>query len=480
MSLRAQAVGGARWTTGATLAATIAQLLQYLILARILGPEQFGLMAMLTLVMGFSQIYSDVGINDAIIHRQDSDARTLSTLYWINLGVATMVTVIVVWLTPVIVWFFDELRLGELVWMIAPGIVLGALGRQFGVMARRELQFRSVAIAEIVAALAGLIAAISLGVLTRDVTALIYAFLLSTLVRSFGLALAGWRTWHPVPVFDARGIGPYLDFGFWNLSERSVNFVSGRLDQFIIGSVLGAQALGYYNLAWYLVVLPVSRINPVVTQVAFPVFARVQDDTARLRSGYLQVLRALGFVNFPILAGVAAVAGILMPLAFGNEWLPTIPVVQVLALVMLFRVVGNPSGSLLLATGNVRLSFKWNLFVALCQLPAILIAASYGGITGVALSLLLLQLLFLAPFYRIVVTRLIQPRLREYVGAIVPALAVSLAMGLLVYAASLAVQPTLPSLVVLIAAGAGMHVILCWCFLRSVSREMLSLVFSRQ
>lgn len=479
MSLKAQAVRGARWTTGATVVSTVAQLLQYLILARILGPEQFGLMAMLMLVTGFSQIFSDAGINDAIIHRQDSDASILSSLYWMNLAIATLVTIIVILSAPLIVWFFDDVRLGGLVWMIAPGIVLGALGRQFGVMARRELRFRGVAIVEIVAALTGLLSAVFLGILTRDVTALIYAFLLSNLVRSLGLVLSCWRTWHPGPTFDLRGIGRYVDFGVWNLAERSVNFVSGRLDQFIVGSVLGAQALGYYNLAWYLVVLPVSRINPVVTQVAFPVFARVQHDIERLRGGYLQVLRALGFVNFPILAGIASVAGLLLPIAFGDEWLPAIPVVQVLALVMLFRVTGNPSGSLLLATGNVRLSFKWNLAVALCQLPLIFIAATYSGITGVALSLLLLQLLLLAPFYRVVVATLIQPRLREYVGAIAPALIVSLAMGLTIYIASLAVPPTPPWLACLIAAGTAVQGVLYWRFLPDVSREMLSLVFGR-
>ncbi|XOV89741.1 MAG: MOP flippase family protein [Pseudomonadota bacterium] len=472
MDLKQQAVTGARWTTISTVVTTLLQLAQFVILARLLAPEAFGLMAILLVIVGFAQIFSDLGISDGIIHKQQTPDRVLSTLYWINLAAALVVVLLMVLATPLMIVIFSEPRLAPLLPWIALSVFVAAIGRQFQIVLQRELRFRPIALAEIAGAVMGITLAVLIAAQTGNAIALVYGHLAQATMRSLVLVALGSRTWHPRFELTGEGLADYLNFGFWQVSEQVVNFVAERVDQILIGALLGAQALGFYNLAYNLVVMPVSRINPVITRVAFPVFARLQQDQAQLRAGYLRLVNLLSLVNFPLLVGLAAVAGLLVPTLFGTAWQPAVPVLQLLALVMLFRSLGNPSGSLMLATGKVRMSFFWNLGVITAQVPIVWVTALAGGITGVALGLLLLQLVYFYPFYHLVLKRLIDCRLVEYLGAFVPLLIISLAMGLMVHGGlHLAGQalPGLPTSLVLalaVLSGALIQLGLCLLFAR--------------
>ena len=481
MSLKAQAVSGAKWSTVSTVVTTILQIVQYIVLARLLGPDQFGLMAMLTLVIGFSQIFADFGMSEAVIYRQEASAQVLSSLYWLNLIIAGSIMLLVIAATPLIVWTFQEPRLGGLVWMVALGILVSGAGKQFQVIAQKELRFRSLAVVEISAVSAGLVVAVALGLTLGGVLALVFGYLTTGICRSLCLIAVSWRSWRPRLHVAMRGLGNYLDFGVWNLLDQTVNFMSSRMDQLMIGAVLGAEALGYYNLAWYLVIMPTSRINPVVTRVAFPVFARVQDDIARLRAGYLQILRVLAYINFPILVGIAAVAGLFVPVAFGSGWSPAVPIVQILALVVVFRSVGNPTGALLMAVGRVKLAFQWTLLLAITQVPVIYVAARWFGLTGVALSLVAIQLVYLVPFFLIVIRPSIHATITGYFGSVFPALVASAVMGTTVYSLYLTIlnEPTLVSLGLAVTAGVAIQVVLCLTLLRDQGRQILELIASR-
>lgn len=124
---------------------------------------------------------------------------------------------------------------------------------------------------------------------------------------------------------------------------------------------MGAQALGFYTLAWNLIIQPLQKLNPIITRVAFPVFAKLQDDNARLKRGYMSTLNILSAMNFPYFFGLAVVAPLLVPVVFGMQWLPSILLMQILCVVGLLRSTGNPIGSLLLAKGRADWGFKWNL-----------------------------------------------------------------------------------------------------------------------
>ncbi|MCD5406439.1 MAG: MOP flippase family protein [Desulfotomaculum sp.] len=207
----------------------------------------------------------------------------------------------------------------------------------------------------------GVITAISTALIGQGVFALVWGALANAAARTLFLLVVGLKNWRPAWRFKISDIRSFVSFGLYQLGERTINFLNSKLDTILIGSLLGAQALGFYTLAWNLIIQPLQKLNPIITRVAFPVFAKLQDDNARLKRGYMSTLNILSAMNFPYFFGLAVVAPLLVPVVFGMQWLPSILLMQILCVVGLLRSTGNPIGSLLLAKGRADWGFKWNL-----------------------------------------------------------------------------------------------------------------------
>lgn len=433
MSLIRQAASGATWTGASTAANIILQFIQLTVLARLLSPRDFGLMAMLVVVTGFAQTFAGMSISQAIICRHDTTRGQLSTLYWLNILVGVCVFLGLVAASPLIAAMYGEPRLQGLIVLAALAFLIIPFGQQFEVLLQKELRFRPLCMIETASALLGVSVAIGAAVAGFDVLALIFGQLASNTTKASALAVLGWRDWRPGLRFRRADLPGYLGFGLYQMGTNSINFFNSRVDQLLLGILLGAQALGFYSLAWNLTIQPVTRINPILTRVAFPVFAKVQDDRPRLRRGYLLVMRLLSVVNFPILLGLAASAPTLVPVAFGEQWQPAVPLVQILALVSLLRTVANPVGALLLSHGRADMAFHFNAIKVFIQLPCLLGAAWLGGALGVALILLGLQIVYVGFSYRLLVRRLIGPCLKSYLASVAPAFIAAAVMGACVW-----------------------------------------------
>jgi O-antigen/teichoic acid export membrane protein len=170
-------------------------------------------------------------------------------------------------------------------------------------------------------------------------------------------------------------------------------------------------------------------INPIITKVAFPVFSKVQEDLKKLKTGYLKVIQLIASLNFPVMIGLAVVAPLAVPIIFGEQWLPSVILIQILTIVGVLRSTGNPIGSLLLARGRADLGFKWNLFITVLQVPGLYLGAKLGGTIGVAIAFALLQILLKIIGYPVILRQLLGPCLREYIDSTFPALVISVLMG---------------------------------------------------
>ncbi len=432
VQLKKQAVSGVKWTATSTVIITILQFVQLAVLARLLSPEAFGLMAMIMVVLGLAQAFADMGISNAIIYRQDTTREQLSSLYWLNILAGVIVFVLVLASTPLVVKFYGEPRLTELIQWAALIFLITPLGQQFQILLQKGLQFQILSIIEVTSISIGTLVAIGTAVMGQGVFSIIWGQLGGTLAKALMLVAVGWKRWLPGLRFKYGDIQGYLGFGLYQMGEKSVNYFIGRIDQLLIGVLGGAQALGYYNLAFNLVIQPISKINPIITRVSFPLFAKIQSDNEQLKHGYLSVLRFLSMVNFPLLLGLAVVAPILLPLVFGEQWLPAVLLVQILSFVALLRSNSNPVGSLLLAKGRADLGFKWNAMLLITQIPGIFLGAHFGGVLGVALALLTLQIIYSIFSYPVLIGTLLGPCLKEYIMNIAPAFGLSLLMALTV------------------------------------------------
>ncbi len=394
MSLKAEAISGARWTTASSLGVAAIQFCPtdrrraHTVAQRFWSdghghgghrfrPDFYG--------RGHRQPPSSTGRTTA--------QQALSSLYWLNVFAGAAVFLLTIAATPVVVTFFDEPRLEVLLPCVALLFLITPFGQLFQLLLQKELKFRDLALVEILSVIVG--AVVAIGCAYRGLGGLLPWPLRQIGIACFttvSLAMIVWRQWRPTFLFRTAAIRPYIRFGLFQLGDRGLNFLAARVDQIVIGAILGAGTLGIYNFAWNLAIMPVTRISPILTRIAFPVFAKVQLENERLKRGYLLMVGLLTTTNAPILVGGAAVASTLVPLALGPKWISVVPVLQVLAFVGLSRSIGNPIGSLLLSKGRPDLAFRFTACVVIVQIPAVYLGARIGGIAGVAWTVLVLQL----------------------------------------------------------------------------------------
>ena len=429
MNLKQKAVSGVKWSGVSMGVVTTLQFLTLAILARLLSPSDFGLMGMIMVVLGFARLFADMGISNAIIYRQDVAKGELSSLYWLNILAGIAVFLIICISTPLVVAFYHEPRLNNLMYLAALVFLITPFGQQFQILLQKELRFNQLARIEMIVSFANATVAISLAFCGAGVFSLIWGQLAGTSLRVLLLCYRGWKHWRPYWHFSRRDLKRYISFGLYQMGEKAVNYFNTNLDYLLIGSILGAKPLGYYALAYNLVLRPSSLINPIITKVAFPVFSKVQNDTNKLKGGYLKVLQFLSSVNFPMMAGLAVVAPVAVPTIFGDQWLPSVILIQILTIVGLLRSAGNPIGSLLLAKGRADLGFKWNVAVMITQIPGLYLGAKFGGTVGVAIAFAILMGIYTILEYPILIRTLLGPCLYEYVSSMWPSLWMSAVMG---------------------------------------------------
>lgn len=481
MSLMARATAGVRWTVIASGITVISELLRNVVLARFLSPVDFGLMAMVLVVIGLAQMYTDIGISAAIIHRQDATPEQLSSLYWLNIFSGWAVFALV-WLgTPLVTGFYNEPRLTPLLRVVALAFIITPICSQFEILLQKELLFSWLAKRDVAASVGQTFVAISCAVVGFGVWSLVYGFLAAAILRTLFLLPIGLTRYRPTLRFRRTDLKGYLGFGLFQIGERTAYYLSQRADQLLIGSLLGAQALGYYSFAFNLAAQPLWRINPILTKVAFPVFSKVQGDVAKLKRGYMRLVSMLTAFNAPLLIGLAALAPWAVPTIFGAKWTPSIILVQLLSFVTLLRSINNPIGSLQYAKGRADLGFWWHILALATMLPTVWLACKSGSVTYVAFALLVLQVLLAAPLYLMMLRPLLGKCGPEYAHATLKPGAVALAMGAVVVGLSgrVPILSTKYQFVMQIAAGAIVYSGLLWVFSRDVFVDIKSALLGR-
>lgn len=369
MNLKSQAISGAKWLSVSTAVNICFQFIQLIVLTKLLSPTDFGLMAMVMVVVGLAQIYTDAGISNAIIYKQDTTKEQLSSLYWLNIAAGFLVFALVLLLNPLVVHFYHQPKLKVILFFTSLIFLILPWGQQFQILLQKELKFKIIALIEMLGSFASMASSVALAIFGFGIYALVVASVFACGVRTLCLVCYGCMHWRPAFHFARKDINGYLGFGLYQLGEKTINYLGVNIDSLLIGKFLGPSVLGIYNLASQLVSYPVNRINPILTRVAFPIFAKKQDDNVALSDGYIMMSRTLAMISFPLLVVLMGLAPFIIPLVCGPKWNDAIPVIQILALVGMIKVIGNPSGSALLAKGKANVGFYWNvLAIIVCFL----------------------------------------------------------------------------------------------------------------
>ena len=457
-SLRQKAIAGVRWTSMGAVVCTLLQLLRLAVLARLLDRNSFGLMAMITVVIGLGQLFQDVGVSNAIIQRSGGNREQLSSLYWLNVVAGLLIFGLVLLFAPWVAVFYGEPRIHGLMFWAAFIFLIGPFGQQFQILLQKELQFKRLAIVEMAGIALGSVVAVWAAWMQQGVFALVLGQIIAAISSSLLAAMLCWKVWHPLWHFRWGDVRGYVSFGLYQMGERCLNYLAWNTDKLLIGKVLGADDLGLYSVAYQIMIRPLLVINPAVTRVAFPVFSTIQQDDERLKRGYLQVIQLLAFVSIPVYLGMLVTADSLVSFLLGPRWAGVTTVLQILCVLGIFYSLSNPIGSLLLSKGKANVGFWFNVVGLLVYVLGVFAGASHG-VAGVAWGILIASASVLFPIEFWIRWKLVRLRPEEFLSRLAPFLILGLGMVATVSLCNLAIQTSAPGLrlVMLALLGASFY-----------------------
>ncbi|WP_436714997.1 MOP flippase family protein [Roseiconus lacunae] len=374
---------GVRWSAISKYGAQGTQFIISMVMARLLAPEYFGLLGMAVVITGFVSIFRNLGFSQAIVQRKEVSERLLSTLFWVNLGMCLLIAMIVLAISPLAAWIYDDARVTPIVAALSLSFVFAGFTMIPGALLTRQMDFKRLAIREIGGIVVSGVTAISLAYLGWGVWALVISSLANSAAQMVLINIA--KPFRPQMVYDSQGLSECLRFGL-NLTGFGVfNYFSRNADNLIIGVFLGPIALGYYSLAYKLMLMPRDSVTGVVTRVLFPKFSRLQDDDETLTNLYLRACGAIAFITFPMMAGLAVLAEPFVRTVLGEKWLPAIPLIWLLAPVGAIQSIGSTSGQIFLAKGRSGWMFRLGILNGSVRILSFLLGIPWG-VVGVASS----------------------------------------------------------------------------------------------
>lgn len=415
--MKSEVIKGMKWTTLGTVVLAVVALLKVSILARYLDKTDFGLMALVTLVMGFMNLFNDMGLTSAILHKQEISKKEYASLYWFNMMVSLAMYLMLWLITPLIASFYNEPQLNQLIPLLGLNLILSGVGRMFKTIENKHLLFKQVTVVDIVAASISLILAVILAVNGYGVYALVYSALAQYVISNFLLLFLGLKKYGLLWYCRFNHTRPFLKIGMYQVGGQTINYFNRDLDILIIGKFFSAEVLGGYSLAKQLVMRPMQILNPILTKVGAPTLAKFQNSMEALRANYLKLINAVSTINFLIYALLLALAPLAIQILYGSGFEEIVSLVRILCLYMFIRAVSSPVGSLVTATGKTNLEFYWNLLTLLVT-PVFIYAGSYYGVNGAAWGITLSMAVLFIPAWRLLVHRMTGAGLKEYLKAV--------------------------------------------------------------
>ena len=393
-NLRSLAVKGATATFIGQTTKALLQILSLAILARLLLPEDFGLIAMVTAVTGFIMVFKDLGLSTATIQRQEVNQEQISTLFWINVGIGAALMFLTVLLAPSVGWFYGDDRVVSATGFLSVGFLLTGFTVQHNALLRRRMKLVSVAIVEISSMVVGLFVAIACALADLGYWSLVYMNLAIAATSAIGVWVA--CDWRPTRPTKNAGIATMLVFGGDVTLAGVLNYVVRNSDNIIIGRSIGAEALGLYSRAYSLLMLPIGQLTAPLTAVAVPVLSRLQSDSGSYSSFYLRALKTLAYCSMPIVTLLGSLSHEIIAVILGSNWESVGSIFKILSIAAFFSPVGSTVGWLYISSGQTRRMLIWTAITAPITVVFFLIG-SLWGVFGIAASYSILVTIQIVP-----------------------------------------------------------------------------------
>ncbi|HEX8121464.1 MAG TPA: lipopolysaccharide biosynthesis protein [Solirubrobacteraceae bacterium] len=447
-SIATRTLRGMAWAYGSYVGGRVLVLVSTAVLARLLTPKDFGIVALALTVMALLEAFADLGVGHALIVETDEPVEERAeTAFVFSIAMGAGLSALVAALSPLAAALYDQPRLVLITSILGLNFLLRSFRSTPEALSRKAMQFRPITVADLADAVVRGTAGIALAVAGAGVWALVAGYLLGTLSRNVVIwALVPWR---PKLRPSRRHLRQLVTFGGGLSLVSLLNAFIGTFDDLMVGKVLGATALGLYVLGFRLPELLIINVSNVAADVLFPAFASVGRDG--LARAYLTALRYTLMLSLPLAAGLAILAEPIVLAIFGEQWRDTATVMQILTIYALGVTIGIPAGTVYKATGRAGVLLKLAIFRA-ALLGAGVILLVHEGIDAVAASQAAVAGLF-SMLGLGLATRLLAVRPREIAAAVWPAVVPTAAMALVLLAIDHLVST--PWLVVVAGGAAG-------------------------
>ena len=414
MGLLNVAVRGAFWVTLSTAIRSVVTLLRIAILTRFITKEEFGIVAIASLFIDFTQIFLDLGVSSGILHKQDITAKEYSSLFWLNIICGIILNAIILAITPAVANFYHEPRLLSILGWLSITIFISSLGSQHRTVQQKKLNFRYISIVEIVAALSSLALAVVMAVKGYGITSLVVSTIFHVAVTNILFLLIGLIRDRNISLhFNLKETFPFLKIGVFSVGTRILDYFSSEMDTIIISAFLGKETLGLYSLCKKLAKSLLGVINPIITKTLTPLMALIQKEKDKVRGVYYTIVETVGLTNFPIYFCLAGGSVCVLKILYGNQYIDGCWLFSMLSIYYGYISTGNPVGSLQVALGRTDSGFYWTICRIVVNSLAVLVGAQFG-IYAIVVALFLVTVLSEPLSWLITIRPLIGGRFIEY------------------------------------------------------------------
>ncbi len=376
MSLKQKTITGTIWSFIDSFANQGIQFIVGIILARILTPEEFGLIGMLTIFIAVSQSFIDSGFTNALIRKQNCSQTDYSTVFYFNFIISVFFYFILFFFSGAISRFFDEPQLKLLLQILGIGLILNALGIIQRTILTKKIDFKlQTRVSFVASTISGLI---SIYMAYNGYG--VWSLVVLTLSR-FGFStilLWIWNNWRPSLTFSTQSFKELFSFGNKLLISGLIDTAYNNIYYVVIGKYFAAQQLGYYIRANQFQALPSQQLTAVFGRVSYPILSTIQDDISKLKSAYQKLIKTTMFITFVLMLGMAASAESMILVLIGEQWLPSIIYLQLLCFVGIFYPISALNLNMLKVQGRSDLFLRLEIIKKILAIPVIAIGILFG------------------------------------------------------------------------------------------------------
>lgn len=386
MSLAKETAQALAWVALIAMFKKMIGFITQIILAKILVPADFGLLAIGLLVISSMEIFSNLGLGSTLIYRKDDSHYTAANTAFILLPLVAFILFLIAYFSAsYVALFFNNEAVKPIIQVLALMFVISSFGTVPSTLIEKELEFKKKILPETVPILGYACTALWLAINGYGIWSLVYGQIVST-VLAVGLI---WfvSDWRPTFTFDLNTARVLFSYGKHFMGASIVIFLISNIDNAVVGRVLGMEALGFYTIAYTISNLPATQLTYLVGRVMFPTYSKLQDDRIALKSAYLRTLKYVSILSIPAAFGMFIIAFDFVGVVLGSKWLPAVPALQILCIYGLLRSIAATTGSIFQSIGRAEILFRTSALQLLFMMCLIGPLTTKYGIVGTSLSL---------------------------------------------------------------------------------------------